>query len=131
MPAERPSEKPLVDRLGVRPGHRVAVLGVGDATFRTALAERADDVRESADEGPFDLVFLQADRPEDLEALEALEPSLARDGALWIVHPRGSRDVPEAKVLGAGLAAGLVDNKVVRFSETHTAHRFVIPLAHR
>jgi hypothetical protein len=31
----------------------------------------------------------------------------------------------------AGKEAGLVDVKVVRFSETHTAEKFVIPRARR
>jgi len=127
MPAEPPSDKPLIDKLGVEPGAHVALLGIDDEGFRAALGERTAEVSETAGDGPLDLVFLQADRPEDLEGLGALEPVLERNGAVWVVHPRGSKDVPEAKVLGAGLAVGLVDNKVVRFSDTHTAHRFVIP----
>ena len=37
----------------------------------------------------------------------------------------------EAAVMAAGKAAGLVDTKVVAFSETHTAERLVIPVARR
>ena len=37
----------------------------------------------------------------------------------------------QADVLNAGKAAGLVDVKVVRFSETHTAEKLVIPVARR
>ncbi|MFL6248779.1 MAG: hypothetical protein ACJ74H_22330 [Thermoanaerobaculia bacterium] len=33
--------------------------------------------------------------------------------------------------IAAGKAAGLVDVKVVRFSDTHTAEKFVIPLKSR
>jgi hypothetical protein len=33
--------------------------------------------------------------------------------------------------MAAGKAAGLVDVKVVRFSETHTAEKFVIPKSRR
>jgi len=33
--------------------------------------------------------------------------------------------------MGAGKRAGLVDVKVARYSETHTAEKFVIPLARR
>ena len=50
---------------------------------------------------------------------------------MWVVAPRGSADVREADVLAAGKAAGLVDVKVVRFSPTRTAHKFVIPVNHR
>jgi len=48
-----------------------------------------------------------------------------------VVALRGSTDVRESEVLSAGKSAGLVDVKVVRFSDTHTAHKFVIPLAER
>jgi hypothetical protein len=34
-------------------------------------------------------------------------------------------------VLAAGKQAGLVDVKVVSFSDTHTAEKFVIPVAKR
>ena len=56
---------------------------------------------------------------------------LRPDGAVWVVAPRGSAVVREADVLAAGKVAGLVDVKVVRFSEMHTAHRFVIPVSRR
>ncbi len=53
------------------------------------------------------------------------------NGATWVVFPKGRKDLREADFIRAGVAAGLVDNKVVRFSDTHTALRFVIPLARR
>lgn len=55
----------------------------------------------------------------------------ASDGALWLVTPRGVSAVTEADALAAGRAAGLTDVKVVRFSDTHTAHKFVVPRANR
>ena len=50
---------------------------------------------------------------------------------LWVVYPKGRKDITQAQVMAAGLAAGLVDNKVCSFSETHTALRFVIRLKDR
>ena len=51
--------------------------------------------------------------------------------AIWIVYPKGQRHIREADVMRAGKAAGFTDNKICRFSETHTALRFVIPVARR
>jgi hypothetical protein len=53
-------------------------------------------------------------------------------GALWLVRPKG-KDTPvtEGATRAAALAAGLVDVKVAAFSATHTAEKFVIPLAKR
>ena len=47
------------------------------------------------------------------------------------VRRKGRKDLTEGDVRAAGKAAGLVDVKVVRFSDTHTAEKFVIPVADR
>jgi hypothetical protein len=51
--------------------------------------------------------------------------------ALWIVYPKGQKQITENDVLAAGRKSGLKDVKVVGFSATHTALKFVIPLAER
>jgi hypothetical protein len=51
--------------------------------------------------------------------------------ALWIVYPKGRKDITEIDVLSTGRKAGLKDIKVVGFSTTHTALKFVIPLDKR
>jgi len=56
---------------------------------------------------------------------------LAPTGALWIVRPKGTAAISDADVIAAGKIAGLVDVKVVRFSDTHSAEKLVIPLAKR
>ena len=56
---------------------------------------------------------------------------LKPDGALWIVYPKGVPEIREMDVLLAGREAGLKDTKVASFSATHTALRFVIPIAKR
>jgi hypothetical protein len=60
-----------------------------------------------------------------------LQTSLKRNGGIWVVYPKGQSDITESDVLKAGRQAGLVDTKIARFSDTHTAHKFVIPLARR
>jgi hypothetical protein len=45
---------------------------------------------------------------------------------LWVVYPKGKKALTEADVLGAGRKAGLKDVKVVGFSATHTALKFVV-----
>jgi len=50
---------------------------------------------------------------------------------LWVVRPKGTADISDADVIAAGRKAGLVDVKVVRFSETHSAEKLVVPLAKR
>jgi hypothetical protein len=112
----------------VKPGQRVAVVGVEDAELTAGLAERAELVDG---DGPVDHLFVALDVPPDLEGLAAYVPRIAPAGALWTVRVKGGRDVTEADVLGAGRAAGLVDVKVVRLSDTHSAFKFVVPVSRR
>jgi hypothetical protein len=51
--------------------------------------------------------------------------------ALWIIYPKGQKQITEADVRSAGLASGLTDTKVTSFSPTHTALKFVLPKAKR
>ena len=62
---------------------------------------------------------------------EPLKAALQPAGSLWVIRPKGRPEIPERAVMAAGKAAGLVDVKVVSFSPTHTAEKFVIPLKDR
>lgn len=125
------SPKSLVDKLGVKPGARVAVLGVADAAFQRQLRDRTTDIASGRPRAGSDLIFLLAERKDALRRLRPLRSRLKLDGAIWVVAPKGRGEVHEADVLAAGKPAGLVDVKVVAFSQTHTAHKFVIPRAQR
>ena len=130
-PPERDySHRLLLDKLGVKQGQRIAVLGVQDAAFLNDLAERVLDVsRDSPREA--DLVFLAAEDLQALARLKSLAGAIQKNAAVWVVYPKGQKHIREADVINAGKSAGLTDNKGCRFSETHTALRFVIPLARR
>jgi len=69
------------------------------------------------------------DKAAGLTRIKKLIGSLASAGALWIVYPKGRQEIKELQVLEAGRAAGLVDVKVVSFSATHTALKFIRPRA--
>jgi hypothetical protein len=119
------SHRSRLDKLGVKPGMRVQVVGVEE--LLPELAER--EVRHVGDEA--EILFLGVEAHADLERLPDAWSRVAGRGALWVVYPRGVRAVTEGEVLAAGRAAGLLDVKVARFSETHTALRFVAPRAPR
>lgn len=130
--AERIRNPPtLADKLGVKSGQRVAVLGLDDPSLKSQLLERGADVGSGRLRKASDLIFLGVRRPRDLDRLDSLESSMARDGAIWVVYPKGRNDPSELDVIDAGKAAGFVDVKVARFSDTHTALKFVIPKARR
>jgi hypothetical protein len=122
-----------LDKLGVKAGMSVAVMGVGDADFLAELAGRGAVVirRAPSKSAPAHAVFFGATRTAALDRLAALSTVIQPDGAIWVVRPKGDPRISERDTMAAGKRAGLVDVKVVSFSETHTAEKFVIPVARR
>jgi hypothetical protein len=118
-------------KLGVKPGARVALSGpfAFEATFAGELAAAGAAMTAK---GPVDVLFYAPTKRAELDRIPALMKRLDPAGALWIVRPKG-KDTPvtESDTRKAGLAAGLVDVKVAAFSATHTAEKFVIPVAKR
>ncbi len=123
--------KSLIDKLGVKPGAIVSVLGVRDTEFRRQLDGRTRQVSESKPRKDSDFIFFGAEHASDLARLKLLVPFLKSAGAIWVVYPKGQARVTEAGVIAAAKKAGLVDVKVARFSAAHTALKLVIPLAKR
>jgi hypothetical protein len=121
----------LLDKLGIKAGQRVRLVGITDKDFIRDLTEPGVVGGRSTAGGPPDLLFYGAETTADLDGVGPLREALPAEGALWIVYPKGRRDLREVDVLGAGRAAGLTDVKVVRFSGTHTALKFVVPRANR
>ena len=120
--------KTLFDKLGVKDGQRVAVVGRLPSEFVTELREQHPEPPPGA---PLDVIFLAVGSAGDLDLLESLLHGLSRDGAIWIVRPKGSKELPESAVRSAARDAGLVDIKTARFSDTHAADKYVIPLDRR
>jgi hypothetical protein len=119
-----------LDKLGVKPGAAVVLLGVKDEGFATEIAARGARVSTRLG-GEADIIFLAAERRERLTKLGRIQRHLKRDGAIWVIRPRGAEAITERDVMDAGKTAGLVDVKVARFSDTHTAEKFVIPVSRR
>lgn len=118
------------DKLGIKAGQVIAIRGLDDAAFESGLAARGATVTHDPP-GRADLVFLYAPTVAELGDLRALRDAIAPKGAVWVLSPRGDPAIQDVHVIAAGKAAGLVDNKVARFSETLTALRFVIPVRDR
>jgi hypothetical protein len=124
--------KGRLEKLGIKTGElRVALIGVDDPEFEAELSTRVDKwyKKPVADA---DVVFLRARSAKDLAKLPGLRAKLAAAGALWILREKGkAAPLREAQVRDAAKAAGLVDVKVVAFSDTLTADKFVVPVAAR
>jgi len=120
-------------KLGVKEGVRILLVGAVEEAFVEELrAAGATALRRMGRGTPaFDVIFLAVERRESLEQLEALASKIVPSGAIWTLRAKGQRAVTEADTMSAGKRAGLVDVKVVSFSDTLTAEKFVIPVAKR
>ena len=123
--------KSTAEKLGIKPGLTVCVRAIRDADFIRDLRSTTKSFSSTRLLQDSDLIFLGAAEAAELGEIGEVVPTLAKSGALWIVYPKGKQEIKEAQVIEAGRAAGLVDIKVVKFSETHTALKFVRPKAQR
>ena len=121
----------LLDKLGVKPAQRVFLTGEVPDGFPEELEGRSVAVTTRPSAGSLDLLFLFADSARGLGRVGSLRNKLKPDGSLWIVYPKGRKELTENEVLIGGRDAGLKDTKVASFSPTHTALRFVIPVEDR
>jgi len=132
--AEKWSEKILnppsrLDKLGVKPGLSVRLVGDFEPDFIAELEQRQIEPAKSS--GNVDLLFYAARKTSDLKKVKSLATGMHSDGALWVVYPKGVAEIREIEVLESGRDCGLKDVKVASFSKTHTALKFVVPVGKR
>jgi hypothetical protein len=126
------STRPLIDKLGVKPGAKVALVNLRDPGFTKLLRTRTADITTGRPSALCDLVFLGVSSRDELKRIAEVKPWIEPNGAIWVVRPKGGRaDLRDTDVIDAGLAAGLVDNKIASFSDTHGAMRLVYRLKDR
>jgi hypothetical protein len=127
------SGKPVPAKLGLKPGMRALVVGA-PAGFQLVSDEVTVLTRAAG--APFDLVLaFCADAATVPKRFAALADRIATAGALWIAWPKKSgplaSDVGENEVREVGLAAGLVDVKVIALDEAWSGLKFVRRLKDR
>ena len=120
-----------LQKIGVKPAWRVSAIGVDDAGFLADLEAAVAHLSIGRVTKDCDAIFFGATREAELARLATVKRSLKPNGALWIIRPKGRPEISERATMAAGKAAGLVDVKVVGFSPTHTAEKFVIPVTAR
>jgi hypothetical protein len=125
------SGTPLVQKIGIKPGHRV-ILRNQPPTFLKDLGALPDGA-EHTDRltGKANVVLCFTDRKSELEkSFPSLASKLVPDGMLWISWPKKASKLPtdltEDVVRKIGLDCGLVDVKVCAIDETWSGLKFVI-----
>jgi hypothetical protein len=125
------SKRPRLDKLGVRPGMRVGLVGFDEPEFLAELAQRVTaPVRGRIPKGT-DLAFVYLDGKAALPQLSKARRAIAPNGAVWALWPKGRKELREDDIRAFGSSAGLVDVKVIVFSPALSGLKLVIPVAQR
>jgi hypothetical protein len=123
------SGTPLPRKLGIKPGHRVLLLGAPDGF---ALGELPDDVRVAhRAQGEADVIVSFHTARRDLERrLPRLRALMRPAAGLWIAWPKRASRVPtdmtDQVIRDVALPTGLVDNKVCAIDQVWSGLRLVI-----
>lgn len=123
--------KMRAEKLGVKRGTKVRLLGQFQADFVKELETSGAEIVEPNRSVNVDQTFFALDGQGALGAIEKFAKKMKGAQALWVVYLKAKKDLSENDVIAAGRKAGLKDGKVVGFSATHTALKFVIPIVNR
>jgi len=123
--------KTRLEKLGIKPNAAVSLIGNLDADFLAELHVQTKTVSNGKVTTDTEWIFFATDSSKDLSQVSKLAKALKGAAALWIVYPKGQKQITENDVIAAGRKSGLKDVKVVGFSSTHTALKFVIPVERR
>lgn len=119
--------KGRLEKLGVKPTSVVSVMGVDDPSFDAELQGRAASISVGRAKKGSDLIVFGATTTAALAKLTALRASIVPAGAIWVVWPKGQKALREDDVRKAAIAQGLVDVKVMSFSDTLSGLKLMIP----
>jgi hypothetical protein len=136
LPMAGYSGTPLPKKLGIKPGHSVALLNAPGG-FRKTLGELPDDVKFATRiESGHDIIhFFTKSRRELEKELPRMGKKIAQNGMIWVSWPKKASGVPtditEDVVRDTALALGLVDVKVCAVDDTWSGLKLVIRLENR
>jgi len=123
------SGKPLVQKLGIKAGSTIAILGAPRGYART-LGKIPSVGRRSTATGRLDFIqFFTKEKRELARRFAGLARALAPAGMLWISWPKKASgvatDLTEDVIRVIGLAHGLVDVKVAAVDDVWSGLKFV------
>ena len=133
------SATPLFQKLGIKPGHRVAFADA-PADFPRTLGPLPAGCQQVSVDGedaePLDvIVCFGLGQAAVRKTCAQWKRRLAPNGGLWLCWPKKASgvatDLADSDVQKIGLDAGLVDNKICAIDATWSAMRFVYRLRDR
>jgi len=126
------SGTPLANKLGIKEGHRVLLLGAPAPVARLIELPTGATVHgRLAGKAAFDvIVAFVVSRAKLAPQIAAIRPRMTPAAGLWIAWPKRASgvatDMTEDVVREVALPTGLVDNKVCAIDDTWSGLRLVI-----
>jgi hypothetical protein len=130
------SQTPLVKKLGIKPGIRLAVVDPPIAYPELVEGLPEDCVFVDLASGSLDFIHAFAQQEGRLlELFPTMKNNLSASGMLWISWPKRSSGMPtnlnENLIREIGLRSGLVDVKICAVTEQWSGLKFVFRLKDR
>ena len=130
------SGTPLVRKLGIKAGHRVAFVNAPAGFSVPGTDGVIIDNAANRSISSYDVILVFCPDSITLHThFQRLATALVSNGGLWVCWPKRASGVPtdldETVVRDFGLAAGLVDVKVCAVDATWSGLKFVVRLADR
>ena len=123
------SGTPLPQKLGIKEGHRVALIDPPGGFDLGTLPTDATVARKLGKQHDVIVAFVKS-RGELAARIAELRPRMTQAGGLWIAWPKKASgiatDMTEQTIRDVALPTGLVDNKVCAIDETWSGLRLVI-----
>ncbi|MEO7086954.1 MAG: hypothetical protein ABI442_21115 [Gemmatimonadaceae bacterium] len=123
--------KRLIDKLDVKSGASIWVIGDIDETLIAQLGERSANVCKGRTAKGVDAAFVSIETPEQLERIDRALAAITDAGSVWAIHRKGPTGVADTTIFAHATSLGLTYVKVARVSESHTAEKLVRPMAAR
>jgi hypothetical protein len=123
--------KRLIDKLDVKPTAKAWLFAIDDESLIAQVTERAAQTTRGTSASVCDVVFVGVENDKQLDRIDRAAKSMKDDGAIWVVHPKGTAGVADTTIFARAKSLGLTYTKVARVSDTHTAEKLVRPVASR
>jgi hypothetical protein len=92
--------KTRMEKLGIKAGAKVSAIGEFEKEFERELAEVTKAVTRGKVPADAEWIFLRSESAKELAQSAKVAKALKGSAGLWIVYPKGRKDITESDVIG-------------------------------
>ena len=126
------SHRTAVQKLGIRPGERIEIVGDVGPGLRRDVKEASG--RGLVKSGELDAAIVLVESLEEAgEVFDRYRPRLKDTGSLWMITRKRGHDryINQMLLVPGAKKRGLIDNKTISIDDDRSGIRFVVPRALR